>query len=670
MVLCPPHSEQTSGVDLDPFPDLGPGPADPFPDLQPSQDGPAPLPNPGIGTAARAEVSTRLTWPRPVVKRMRVVMVAALTVVAVASGATGPYPWSPGGPGGHPRARITRSAEWGALLSPKNVITQARARQRRRWRRIIIASGAIGAGAGWAAGHSGSPPRRRQGSRSHLGGTPAPAPWAERLPGLAALARGQDASIRGLSCPSAGNCAIDGSYGFLRRNMTYHSRVFVASEVHGRWRKVQDVPGLSALGAHNDADIGPVSCPSAGNCLAVGYYGLTVGPYGDSGHVTGFLAMEQDGTWHNAQPIPGLRARLPAGSSIVLSCPSAGNCAFGGAYTDRAHHGFEAFVDSQANGKWTKAQPIPGLARLETGAHSSITAISCASPGNCTAGGSYGRQDHHLQGFVVSETNGVWGTAKPIGGTPTHRNSLIAAISCASAGNCGLTGDNYNGAIFGSTPFVASQVSGTWSDTQPVPGLAILDQGSGALAPTLSCPAPGECTASGYYTRADPQPGARGALKYCAPAGGAGCVYAFTVTLAGGTWHTAQQLPGITALNSAGSATIGTTGCYSPSPYPYGIDYSALRSCTALSCTSVGNCSAGGSVTTSTHTEQAFTVTQTGGTWHTAQQVRGLAALGTASSASVEYVSCPPAGPCVSAGSYRLGSNKSQNKNQQLFVVG
>ena len=102
MVLCPPHSEQTSGVDLDPFPDLGPGPADPFPDLQPSQDGPAPLPNPGIGTAARAEVSTRLTWPRPVVKRMRVVMVAALTVVAVASGATGPYPWSPGGPGGHP----------------------------------------------------------------------------------------------------------------------------------------------------------------------------------------------------------------------------------------------------------------------------------------------------------------------------------------------------------------------------------------------------------------------------------------------------------------------------------------------------------------------------------------------------------------------------------------
>src|SRR5215471_2694672 len=150
MVLCPPDLAQTSGTGLDPFPDLGPGPADAFPDLEPSQDGPAPLPNPGIRTAARAKVSTRLTWPRRRVKRMRVVMVAALTVVAVASGATGPDSWSPGRPGGHPRARVTRSAGWGALLSPKNVITQARARQRRRWRRIIIVSGAIGAGAGWA----------------------------------------------------------------------------------------------------------------------------------------------------------------------------------------------------------------------------------------------------------------------------------------------------------------------------------------------------------------------------------------------------------------------------------------------------------------------------------------------------------------------------------------
>src|SRR6266702_2579112 len=278
MVLCPPHPAQPSSPGLDPFPDLDPGPADPFPDLMPGPDGPAPVPGqdgpaPPLSPVARAAAARPQVMPgliRPRRKRMRLIIAAALTaVLAVASGATGPYPWSADGRGGHPRARITRPAGRAALLPLKNVIIQARARQRRRQRRIIIASGAIGAAAGWAAGHSGSPPRRRQRSRPHPGGGPAPAPRAERLPGLAALDKGQGAFTSGLSCPSAGNCAIGGIYG----SDGIHLHVFVASEVRGRWHNARDIPGLVALGADSDANIGPVSCPSAGNCLAVGYYG-------------------------------------------------------------------------------------------------------------------------------------------------------------------------------------------------------------------------------------------------------------------------------------------------------------------------------------------------------------------------------------------------------------
>lgn len=241
--------------------------------------------------------------------------------------------------------------------------------------------------------------------------------------------------------------------------------------------------------------------------------------------------------------------RAPQGMPVALSCASVGNCAFGGAYTPRTDHAVQAFVDGEANGKLGKAQPVPGLAWLAKGASSYITVISCASAGNCTAGGWYGHPDRDQGGFVVSETDGVWGTAEPIPDTPAvGKFFAVAAISCASAGNCGLTG-NYIASGTGSwiTPFVASQVGGTWGDAQPVPGLAALDHGTGAMATTVSCPAPGECTAGGYYART-------GTHRSVSP-------HAFTVTQTGGTWHAAQQVPGITALNTGHDASIQDVSC-------------------------------------------------------------------------------------------------------------
>jgi hypothetical protein len=42
----------------------------------------------------------------------------------------------------------------------------------------------------------------------------------------------------------------------------------------------------------------------------------------------------------------------------------------------------------------------------------SAGSVSCASPGNCSAGGDYYTDAAgHQQAFVVSEKNGSWGTA-------------------------------------------------------------------------------------------------------------------------------------------------------------------------------------------------------------------------------------------------------------------
>jgi hypothetical protein len=40
-----------------------------------------------------------------------------------------------------------------------------------------------------------------------------------------------------------------------------------------------------------------------------------------------------------------------------------------------------------------------------------ILSVSCPSAGNCGAGGEYWDSSGHSQGLVVSEVNGVWGTA-------------------------------------------------------------------------------------------------------------------------------------------------------------------------------------------------------------------------------------------------------------------
>ena len=47
----------------------------------------------------------------------------------------------------------------------------------------------------------------------------------------------------------------------------------------------------------------------------------------------------------------------------------------------------------------------------------------------------------------------------------------------------------------------------------------------------------------------------------------------------------------------------------------------------AVSCGSAGNCSAGGHYTDSSGRDQAFVVNQVNGTWHTAIEVPGTAAL-------------------------------------------
>jgi hypothetical protein len=73
--------------------------------------------------------------------------------------------------------------------------------------------------------------------------------------------------------------------------------------------------------------------------------------------------------------------------------------------------------------------------------------MSCASPGNCSAGGFYTGSGVTRHAFVVSETGGTWGTAQEVAAALNKGgNAQVSSVSCPSAGNCGA-GGQYRGRV-------------------------------------------------------------------------------------------------------------------------------------------------------------------------------------------------------------------------------
>jgi Bacterial Ig-like domain (group 3) len=153
---------------------------------------------------------------------------------------------------------------------------------------------------------------------------------------------------------------------------------------------------------------------------------------------------------------------------------------------------------NQVGGSWGTAKEVPGTAALNANGAAKVTSVSCASPGNCSAGGYSEVSSNRTQAFVVTQTSGSWATAKEVPGTVALNaggNAEVLSVSCASPGNCAAGG--YLFARSGQEAFVVSQAGGTWATAKIVPGTF----NSQVLAETemVSCASPGICVAGGYY---------------------------------------------------------------------------------------------------------------------------------------------------------------------------
>ncbi len=114
-------------------------------------------------------------------------------------------------------------------------------------------------------------------------------------------------------------------------------------------------------------------------------------------------AAALNGTWRTAREIPGTAAISKAFTQVnSVSCASAGNCSAGGWYTDSSDL-VQPFVVSEVNGAWHNAVKVPGITTLNRGSDAVINSVSCGSAGGCSALGSYTDSSKHYQVFVVSK---------------------------------------------------------------------------------------------------------------------------------------------------------------------------------------------------------------------------------------------------------------------------
>ena len=395
---------------------------------------------------------------------------------------------------------------------------------------------------------------------------------------------------------------------------SHNQQAFVVNETNGTWRTAKEVPGTGALNQGGLAQINSISCASAGNCSAAGQY------VDGSGHGQAFVANETNGTWGTAEEVPGTAALNAGGSAQAesVSCASAGNCSAGGQYTDGSGK-TQVFVVKETNGTWGVAKEVRGSGALNQGGLADLNSVSCGSAGDCSAGGAYEIASGAQRAFLVSETNGTWGVAKRVPGVTGSQMLDIESVSCGSAGNCSAGGEYSDSS--GVQAFVIDESHGTWGTAEPIPGFAALNQARQAelFSGAMSCA--GSCTVGGFYGNSGTQ--------------------AFVANETHSTWGTAEEVPGTAALNSGGYASIYSISCASP-----------------------GNCSAGGSYTDSFGHMQAFVVNETNGTWGGAIEVPGTVVLNQGGNASIGWISCASAGHCSAGGEYTDSSNLFQ-----VFVV-
>jgi len=425
-------------------------------------------------------------------------------------------------------------------------------------------------------------------------------------------------AVTSISCPSAGNCSAVGSGGLL------------LTQAGGKWSVgVEAKLPADAATTNPNVSINSVSCASAGNCTAVGHY-VDSSLY----YAQGLLLTETNGTWATGveAPLPGNAVRGFVDLSSV-SCPSAGNCSAVGSYDDGL--GLGILLLRETAGTWTGFEAsLPADAGAN--AYGYLDSVSCASAGNCAAVGTYYPEpgdEPTSEGLMVIETAGTWGAGVaaplPANARTYDQGAGISSVSCPSPGNCSAVGGYFDSSSRGEG-LLLTETGGNWATgvEAPLPANAWTGPSGSSGRPnvslnSVSCVSPGTCAAVGDYV--DGSDNGHGVL----------------LSETGGTWAT--------GIEAAPPATLAAVSCAS------------AGDCGAVGTSCSGTCIPGGVLTDDDTgggdtggSGEALLFTETDGSWTTG--VEPSLPADAAGGADLASVSCPSAGNCGAAGSYSAGS--------------
>jgi hypothetical protein len=337
-----------------------------------------------------------------------------------------------------------------------------------------------------------------------------------------------------------------------------------------------------------------------------------------------------------AQPttLPGNATTTSGGqvSQLSVTCPSAGDCEGVGYYSGAS--ATDAMTVGETNDSWGPAGQLMPLPPGATGA-AELNSVSCVSPGNCVAVGSFvyfhpilvAASVTNVQALVANESDGVWGPATevqlPAGAyTGDAQYGVLESVDCTSAENCVAVGYYLDGSQ-DSQAMVAVDTNGVWGQAlEPaLPAHTI------AALSSVSCSGAGVCVAGGEERNAS-----------------------------------VDDVPIALTESSSGWSTPTTTVIEPPadaSTVP-GTAESYLNS---VSCPASGDCEATGEyVQSGSGVYQAMTVSESGGVWSPAAEFDLIPAGASGSPLTdvLNAVSCTSVGNCVAAGAYGYIDSNSE----------
>lgn len=381
------------------------------------------------------------------------------------------------------------------------------------------------------------------------------------------------ANLLGVSCDAAAVCL---AVGYWTDDMGNESALALhRSSPSATWTLTSAPPS----GTAQSPSLAAVSCVTQSDCTAVG--SASLGTLIE--HWTGNAWVHQ----------PSGAPQRSAGTGI--SCPAPAACVVAG-YALTGNKIPVPLLDSDTGGGWQVAAGVPAPGGAVT---AGLSAVSCSSPGLCTAVG----DQTSVRGLVTSAlverlAGGVWTTQSVVGA------SSLVGVTCSDDSHCVAAG--YLGGRGITSSVVESWTGTVWKSV-------VLPQLAGSTESDLravSCASATSCLAVGEYSDASGNP------------------RALAAELSDGQW---QLLP---VPLPAGTADATLTGV----------------SCVGSRCTVVGNGS-------TTHGQPRLLIEVWNGTAWTIQH----AAVPTgAIQVQLQAVSCAAASTCTLVGSWLGGAQGDQ----------